>query len=217
MDTSLISLIPYEEFDHQTLVGALSSFKSPRNKITSLLRNGTIIRIKSGFYIFGETQRRGPYSKEILANLMYGPSYVSLEYALSHYGLIPERVEVVTSVTTKRSKSFKTPVGIFSYRFAPTDAYRFGITTELTTKNRPFLISIPEKALADKLRFDHIAIRSQRELGFYLFENLRLDKTLLTEMNAAELHTIANRCKSNKVRLLAKFVMKMQIKVESNA
>ncbi|MBW1967626.1 MAG: hypothetical protein JRI48_09680 [Deltaproteobacteria bacterium] len=92
-------LAPFEEFDYQTLLCILSGYARPRDKITDLLRKGDIIRVKKGLYIFGEGHRKAPYSREVLANLMYGPSYVSLEYALQYYGLIPERVEALTSVT----------------------------------------------------------------------------------------------------------------------
>jgi predicted transcriptional regulator of viral defense system len=64
-------------------------------------------------YIFGDEERRGPYSRELLANLMYGPTFISLESALAFYGLIPERVEAMLSVTTGRSREFDTPVGRF--------------------------------------------------------------------------------------------------------
>ncbi len=55
--------------------------------------------------------------RKVLANLIYGPSYISLEYALQYWGLIPERVETVTSITGKRNKFFTTPLGNFSYRY----------------------------------------------------------------------------------------------------
>ena len=74
--------------------------------------------MKKGLYVFGENNRQRPYSREILANLMYGPSYISLEYALQHYGLIPERVEALTSVTVGRSRNIMMPFAAhgFAYR-----------------------------------------------------------------------------------------------------
>jgi hypothetical protein len=63
-----------------------------------LLRRKDIIRVKKGLYIFGETYARRPFSREVLANVIYGPSYVSLDYALHYHGLIPERVEAVISI-----------------------------------------------------------------------------------------------------------------------
>jgi len=105
-----------EVFDYQVLLNALAGYRKPRDKITRLLASGAVVRVKKGLYCFGEAFRKEPLSREYLANLIYGPSYVSLEYALSHHGLIPERVETVTSMTTRRSRHFDTPFGTFSYR-----------------------------------------------------------------------------------------------------
>jgi predicted transcriptional regulator of viral defense system len=83
------------------------------------MRKGVVVRVKKGLYIFGDEYRIRPFSRESLANLIYGPSIISLESALSFHGLIPERVATVTSVTPKRSKRFTTPVGCFVYRQVP--------------------------------------------------------------------------------------------------
>ena len=98
---------PTDVFDYNLLMSALKGYKAPHRKITSLLHSGSIIRIKKGLYTFSEVYRQQPIHRGLIANLLFGPSYVSLEYALSYYGFIPERVETVTSVTTKRNKSFR--------------------------------------------------------------------------------------------------------------
>ena len=116
-----------EELDYQALMAALSKYSNPRDKVTALLRRGDIIRAKKGLYIFGDELRRRPYSRELLANLIYGPSFVSLDSALSFHGLIPERVEALMSVTTKRPKSFDTPIGSFIYRQSPRGAFHIGM------------------------------------------------------------------------------------------
>ena len=103
MFVDIRSRIQTEIFDYQTLTDALKDLSAPRDKTTLLLRQGVIIRVKKGLYVFGDKYRRYPYSKELLANLVYGPSYVSLDYALAYHGLIPERVEALTSVTPNRS------------------------------------------------------------------------------------------------------------------
>src|SRR5262245_29628514 len=89
--------IKTEEFDYPALMQELSQYKKPRDAVTRFLHNGSIVRVKKGLYVFGENYRKGMICKESLANLIYGPSYISLEYALSYYGLIPERVEEITS------------------------------------------------------------------------------------------------------------------------
>jgi len=143
--------IPAEIFDYQNLTDALKELSSPRDKITDMLRQGVIIRVKKGLYVFGDKFRRYPYSKELLANLVYGPSYVSLDYALAYYGLIPERVEALTSVTPNRPRRFSTPVGLFVYRRIPSGAYGAGMARVEVEHDQAFLIATPEKALADKI------------------------------------------------------------------
>jgi hypothetical protein len=209
MSEPIRAMIPYEEFDYQTLLGALKGYARPRDRITTLLRKGVIIRVKKGLYVFGEHERRRPYSREILANLIYGPSYISLEYALWHYGLIPERVEAVTSVTVGRSRKFSTPLGLFAYRMIPMAAFRAGMDQMEMEDGRSYLIAVPEKALADKLRADRVSIRSQRELQSWLFDDLRMDPAAIRDMQPARLEAYAGRYRSRKVLLLSKLVRRL--------
>jgi len=198
--------IPHEEFDYQTLLDCLKGYAHPRDKISDLLRKGSIIRIKKGLYVFGDEYRNKPFSREILANLIYGPSYISLEYALQHYGLIPERVEAVTSVTTGRSRRFSTPVGLFTYRMIPLEAFRVGMDRIETNDGRAFLMATRAKALADKLQEVRGSLQSQRELHEYLENNLRVDPTVLKELNPAEITAIARGYRSRRMRLLSDLV-----------
>ena len=103
--------IERDVFDYQQLTGLLGEYAKARDRIGELLRQGHVIRIKKGLYTFGEPLRRRPILLPALANLIYGPSYVSGVYALSYHGLIPEGVAVVTSQTTGRSCEFETPLG----------------------------------------------------------------------------------------------------------
>mgnify|MGYP000966789151 CR=1 FL=1 len=207
----LLGKISHEEFDYQTLLDALQGYAQPRMKISTLLAKGIIIRVKKGLYIFGETQRRRPFCRELLANLVYGPSYISLEYALSYHGLTPERVETVTSVTCGRSRIFETPVGIFTYRMIPLEAYRTGMDRVELDGGRSFLIAIPEKALADRVVAERGAgISTQKELYDFLLNNLRVDPTVLRELDAARLMEIAVHYRSRRVRLLADLVSRLR-------
>ena len=158
-------LVPFEEFDYQILLQALSGYARPRGKITDLIRKRHIIRVKKGLYIFGKDHRKAPYSREVLANLIYGPSYISLEYALQYYGLIPECVEAFTSVTPGLSRKFYTPIGLFLYRKIPLEAFRTGMDRLEMADGRSFLIALPEKALADK-------VQSERDCPFVAEKNL---------------------------------------------
>ena len=203
--------IPQEEFDYQTFLDCLKNYARPRDKISDLLSNGSIIRIKKGLYVFGDAYRRKPFSREILGNLIYGPSDISLDYALQHYGVIPERVEAVTSVTTGRSRSFSTSVGLFTYRMIPLVAFRIGMDQIEIGDGRAFLMATPAKALADKL-YDvrGIAIQSQKEMSNYLETNLRIDLAVLRELKPIELDAIALHYRSRKIRLLSDLVCRIQ-------
>lgn len=203
----LRQLIPVEEFDYPTLMGVLAGYAHPRDKISQLLRNGTLVRVKKGLYIFGKAYRLRPYSPEILANLIYGPSFISLDYALQYYGLIPEGVETITSVTLGRSRKFETPVGHFSYHMIPVAAIRSGMARVEASDGRFFLIAHPEKALADKLWSDRgVEIRSLRDIETYLLEDLRLEMSWLSKFDADRFTDYAQRYSSRKITFLDKFV-----------
>lgn len=203
------NLIPYEEFDYQVLLGALKGYAHPRDRITTLLRKGSIIRVKKGLYIFGDDARKQPYSREILANLIYGPSYISLEYALQYHGMIPERVESVTSVTVGRSRKFSTPVGQFTYRMIPMAAFRTGVDQATTGEGRSFLIAVPEKALADKLRSDRLSVQSQKGVQTWLFDDLRIEPAVIREMDYRRLEDYASRYRSRKIHMLSRLIRRL--------
>lgn len=211
MSELLLDRIPHEEFDYQTLLDALRGYARPRMKISSLLAKGAIIRVKKGLYILGDSRRRRPFCRELLANLIYGPSYVSLDYALHYHGLIPERVETITSVTCGRSRSFVTPVGTFSYRMIPLEAFRTGMDRVEVDVDRSFLLAIPEKALADRIVAERGAgITTQRGLHDYLVAGLRIEPVVLRKLDPLRLEEIAGHYRSRRVQLLADLVRRLR-------
>jgi hypothetical protein len=203
--------IQSEIFDYQTLTDALKDLSAPRDKITRLLRQGLIIRVKKGLYVFGDKYRRAPYSKELLANLVYGPSYVSLDYALAYYGLIPERAEALTSVTPIRSRRFATPVGLFIYRQIPARAYEEGMVRVEGEHSQAFLIASREKALADKI----VSVRGARiasigEMGRFLEKDLRIDDAAVRSLSAERIEEFAGCYRSLKLRRLSGYLRRLQ-------
>lgn len=196
--------IQREEFDYQTLLDVLKDYKHPRDKITDFMRKGIIIRIKKGLYVFGDDYRDRPYSRELLANLIYGPSYISLETALQYHRLIPERVEALTSVTTGRSRRFDTPAGLFIYRQVPLEAYRVGMTRVEVKGDIAYLIATAEKALSDKIRDDRgTGVKSIKQMREFLADNLRIDPSELVKLDPDEIDEYARRYRSRKLYLLA--------------
>jgi hypothetical protein len=202
--------IEREEFDYQMLLDALQSYSRPRDKISDLLRKGVIIRVKKGLYVFGEAFRKRPYSRELLANLIHGPSYISLEYALQFHGLIPERVETVTSVILGRSRAFVTPVGRFTFRRIPRKAFPIGMSRVEGEAGIAFLIAVPEKALSDYLAADRGGrIQSEKELGSYLLNSLRLDPAALVRFDSNLVEKIADAYGSRKIRIFARYLKRL--------
>jgi len=197
-----------EEFDFCALKHALSRYKNPRVKINDLLKKGHIVRVKKGLYVFGPDLAKGPYFKEVLANLIYGPSYISLEYALSFYGLIPERVECLTSVTDKRNKLFHTPIGIFSYRYINPSIYSYGIDLYELDKYHSILIASKEKALSDLLYFSEKMV-DEFQVEKFLLEDLRMDIDQIRGFNLRKVKVIAGLYGHN-VKIFYNFLEKIK-------
>ena len=200
--TDIRRAIETDVFDYQQLMHSLNGYAKPRDKIRSLLNSGEIIRVKKGIYVFGDDHRRDPWSREVLANLILGPSYISFDYALSYYGFIPERVVAVTSATLSRSRKFDTPIGSFTYRKLPDRKYSIGIDQQTTEANQHFLIATPAKALADKIWSDsRFTPRKSKDFRSYLHEDLRIGLDSLRLIDRTLLALIAEQYGSRKIRL----------------
>lgn len=191
-----------EIFDYQMLMFCLREYKKPRDKATLFLKEGLIIKIKKGLYIFGTLFRRRPISQELLANLIYGPSYISLEYALSKYGLIPERVVNVTSISLNRSKTFKTPITTFIYSSRPAIVYPIGLHQIEIPQEGSYLIATREKALIDLLSRTK-EITEVQDMKDYLYENMRMEKTDLKKLNQKLLAEILKAYKMSDILIRA--------------
>lgn len=208
----LRKLIGREEVDYQLLLSALSDYAYPRDKITSWLKSGELIRIKKGLYIFGKNTALRPYSQELIANLIYGPSAISLNYALSFYGLIPERTTTITSITNKRNKAFATPVGDFTYRYLAPNKYAVGIELFNTNKTTPFLIASPEKALCDFIHLSDkkIKLPTAIDMENYLFSDLRIDEEALARFRVKLLTEITYVYQDPRLHSLKTFIQEWQ-------
>lgn len=112
------------------------------------IKDGLLTRVKMGLYIVnGKTKQSLPDEFEF-ATLIFEPSFVSLESALSYHLLIPEFVESTTCVSTRRAKDFKTPVGVFCYKRVPEESFDVGVEF-VETKTGGFSIATPWRAISD--------------------------------------------------------------------
>jgi len=204
-----------EIIDFNQLKGFLCHYAHPRGKINQWLQAGELIRVKKGLYVFGRSARRNPYNLELLANLIYGPCAISLNYALSYYGLIPEAVHTITSITSKRNKTFNTPIGEFTYVYLNPRKYAIGIQLQALRDNTSFLIASPEKALCDvvALSTKNLQINSKEDIEAFLFDDLRIDESAFKTLSRIYIKQIAD-CYHN--LRLNQFVNYLNLRVEKH-
>lgn len=175
----------------------LSSYTNPDDFISRMVKAGELIRLKNGFFLIAEKLEEYPVPYEQIANLLYGPSYISFEWALSFYQMIPEGVYVITSASATRSKIFNTPIGTFDYTYLSHHRYSIGIDQVENAAGR-FLIATPEKALADLIHLKSEKLEGN-DLLVDLIEARRIDEDRLKELNKKHLLEIADNYHSKAV------------------
>ncbi len=202
--------LPTSVFSHEILEDILIEKVSNINaKIAYMVNKGELIRLKKGLYILGKDYQTTSPDAISLANILYAPSYVSFDYALSYYGLIPERVYEITSATMRMKKEFDTPLGRFTYKPVPLQAYALGIDWLYDDIHGGKLIATLEKALCDKIRSDRgIGRLSQQKLRDYLEFDLRIDMDLFYTLDAALVLAIAAAYRSSNLKNLSKLIKK---------
>jgi hypothetical protein len=190
----------------QVLLDILKDYKRPYDKITELVKQGLLVLVRRGFYIPGPHLNINKPESLLLANHLLGPSYVSLETALSHWGLIPERVYETSSVTTQKTAIYKTPAGRFSYTHIPLPYYSFGIQQVELTKRQTVLMASPEKALCDKIiTTSGLLLRSSKQVKELLMEDLRIERDMLRNLDHKEISKwITDAPKKNSLEILSK-------------
>lgn len=194
-------------FDVNVLSSVFPNNKHINEKARALEKAGVIIRLKKGMYVASSEETGKELSRELIANHIYGPSYVGREYALRYYGLIPERVYLITSVTTKHSRDFMNAVGSFSYLNTSADYFPIGVKIE-NAYGVNFLIATPEKALCDVINFSKsLTLRSMKDVEAYLEEDIRFDTDALEDFDL----DILERCakvsrKRNSIEALIKYI-----------
>ncbi len=175
-----------------TLHSVFERWASPQEKVLRLERDGQLIRLKRGLYVVSSEVSGRDVDLRLCANHIYGPSYVSLQWALRCYGMIPERVMMMTSVTTKHSRTFENALGTFYYRQVPHSYFPIGIR-EVEHDGIVCLMASPEKALCDTIiAAAYIPSQSVSALREYLEDDLRLDMDALRTLDIGIIEQCAN-------------------------
>lgn len=169
-----------------------------RNQLSRWKKKGLILQLKKGVFILNENDRRIFPSRFFYANQLVWPSYVSLESALGYYGIIPERVADLTSVTSKKTNCFTNVLGRFAYQQVRAGLF-FGYHLIKDTSGMDVLIAEPEKALLDLFYLNAKIFRMHPEDAFrdyYRFQNTE-------SLDTRKLARWAGIFGDNRVRLLA--------------
>jgi predicted transcriptional regulator of viral defense system len=144
-----------------------------RNNLSRWTDKGMLIRLKQGYFTFPEYKEKPDYAF-YFANRIYRPSYISLHTALSFYGMIPESVVQITSITTLKTASFNNTFAQYTYKSIKNDLM-FGYDVKTMAEGRVIHFASPEKALLDLL-YLYPEYNSQQQM-----EDLRLDEDFLHE------------------------------------
>ena len=185
----------------QMLIEQYRNYVNPQAKIRRLVDAGDLFQITRGIY---ETDKNTP--GYCLAGAIFGPSYLSFDYALTVYGLIPESVYEFTSATfeKKKKKEYDNHFGRFSYRDVPSDAYPFGILIK-EENGYVYQMATPEKALCDKL-YTMPPVISQRDIERMLFDDLRLESSAFEKLDIDDIMQIGDKYHSNNIKYLMKYM-----------
>ena len=183
----------------QVLLGLLRGYNRPYDKIMEMVNQGILVQLRRGLYMTSPLVSKITPEPFLIANHLYGPSYISLDSALFHWGLIPERVFEISCVTPKISKKIMVQNAVYSYTHLPIAYYPLGVQSIALTKTQTVLIASPEKALCDKvITTAGINLRSKQQAMAFLVEDLRIDKDQLRELNTTEMTSWLPVCPKRK-------------------
>lgn len=187
------------------LLEELREYASPRSKLSRMAKNGEIFPIVKGLY---ETEKGTPGI--YLAGSIYGPSYVSFEYALGHYGLIPEAVYTLTCATfeKKKAKKYETPFGTFTYRDVPSEAFPLALKM-VNEDGYYYRIATPEKALCDMLYTLRPTVNAA-ELHIMLNDDLRIEDSELKKLDADLVAELSEHYHTTNVKRLCTLLRRLR-------
>lgn len=169
--------LPYFETKELRLILGSDFTSTTLINLKNWMNRGYLTMLRRGLYVISETKNK--IDAMVFATKIYSPSYVSLETALSFYGIIPEAVFTTTSVTTRKTKKFKTAMGNFSYQKIKKEA--FGGFETKKQNGISFDLALPEKAMVDFFYLKRNILNGNREqfLGYRFNEDFKFDKKKL--------------------------------------
>ena len=179
------------------------NYTNPLDKIKRDTDRGIIIRLAKGIY---ETDKN--VEPCLLASSISSPSYLSFDWALSYYGLIPEKVRAITSATleSRKNKVFENYFGRYEYTDIPLEAFSEGLTY-LEKGEYMVKIATKEKAICDSLCKWRV-VKNIKELKELLFEDKRIDEDEFSSCDFKLMKRLATLYNKTNLKLLIKLIQK---------
>jgi predicted transcriptional regulator of viral defense system len=189
--------LPWSQFTTQDLAALFPGSEDRRyGLVKRALASGEIIHIRRGLYCLAPQYRKKSLNLYALAQYIYGPSYISLESALSWHGWIPESVHAITSASFKKAKEFRTPLGFFSYERVPQWVFYAQVERRTDDAGNVFLMATPWKALAD-----YVYVRKRDWTGIEpVVDSLRVEPEDLAQTTREALETLTDNYASARVK-----------------
>ena len=164
--------------------------------IKRAIANGEILNIRRGLYCLAPEFQKKSISMYSLAETVYGPSYISMETALSYHGWIPEAVYTCTCASFRNGREFKTPLGVFSYRRVPQHTFFLGVERCKDENGHVFFMASPAKALTDYLYIHRLNWTGlEKPIG-----SLRIDEDQPARITAEELKALLDNYSNGRIK-----------------
>ncbi|MCR4874996.1 MAG: hypothetical protein K5923_04600 [Clostridia bacterium] len=192
-------------FSYNMLLDRYSNYAAPKMKIKRMVEKGQLYLVRPGIYVDDRE-----ISKYALAHIIYGPSYISFETALSYHGIIPERAKNIISATThkNRNKQFSNMFGDYYYKDVPQDVFPYGVAIEKDRQGNIYRMATPEKALLDTL-YKINNVESIKKMKTLLFEDLRIEEESLMNMDIDFINEVGPLYKKKNIELFIRLVRKI--------
>lgn len=193
----VLGTLPHSQFTSQEVATLFPGSDDRRyGLVRRAIASGEIIHIRRGLYCLARKYQKQGMNLQALAQHVYGPSYVSLESALSWHGWIPEAVHGVTNVSSKKSKEFVTPFGLFSYARVPQAVFYCDVHRLVDESGQVFLMASPLKALAD-----YVYLRKKDWRGIApVLGSLRVEADEFEQVNTASLEALISNYTNSRAR-----------------
>ncbi len=189
---------------YEMLLQELHNYAAPRSKISRMVDSGELFPITKGLY---ETKADTP--AQLLAGSIYGPSYISFEYALHYHGIVQDTANTVTCATfdKKKKKRYENLFGVFTYRDVPSEAFPCEVKV-IQDGNYSYRIATPEKALCDLL-YTLGPVPNAEKLFYVLTNELHIKEETLTNLDRQTVGFLSEKYHTTNIKRLCTLLKKL--------